>query len=144
MQVKGFGLPQMGPQLRRYNRDHLPMEIRRLTELDAEWRSEIVWSPPMTTLSLGLLSIGSSSGWPDSFVAGEKRSATGAGFGGVHVSQECRGKGVGQALLAELIGLVQLLPGIEQVALAVSRENAGAKALYESLGFEVYVAKGAL
>ncbi len=60
------------------------------------------------------------------------------GIWGVYVSEECRGKGVGRALLAELIGVAQLLPGIEQVALAVSRENAGAKALYESLGFEVY------
>ena len=60
------------------------------------------------------------------------------GIWGVYVSEECRGKGVGRALLAELIGLVELLPGIEQVALAVSRQNAGAKALYESLGFEVY------
>jgi len=41
-------------------------------------------------------------------------------------------------LLGELIGLVQLLPGMEQVALAVSSQNAGAKSLYESLGFEVY------
>jgi RimJ/RimL family protein N-acetyltransferase len=31
-----------------------------------------------------------------------------------------------------------MLPGLEQVALAVSRQNVGAKALYESLGFEVY------
>lgn len=60
------------------------------------------------------------------------------GIWGVYVSEECRGKGVGRAVLGELIGLVQLLPGMEQVALAVSRENAGAKALYESLGFEVY------
>ena len=60
------------------------------------------------------------------------------GIWGVYVSQECRGKGVGRALLAELIGFVQLLPGIEQVALAVSSQNAGAKCLYESLGFELY------
>ncbi len=60
------------------------------------------------------------------------------GIWGVYVSEECRGKGVGRNLLAELIGLVKLLPGIEQVALAVSRQNAEAKGLYESLGFEVY------
>jgi len=60
------------------------------------------------------------------------------GIWGVYVSEECRGKGVGRALLAELIGLVQLLPGIEQVTLAVSRQNAGARSLYESMGFEVY------
>jgi len=56
----------------------------------------------------------------------------------VYVSQECRGKGVGRALLGELIGLVRLLPGMEQVALAVSSQNAEAKGLYESLGFEMY------
>ena len=40
---------------------------------------------------------------------------------------------------------MQLLPDIEQVTLAVSRQNAGAKALYESLRFEVYgCEKGAL
>jgi ribosomal protein S18 acetylase RimI-like enzyme len=60
------------------------------------------------------------------------------GIWGVYVSEGCRGKGVGRALLGELIGLVQLLPGMEQVALAVSSQNAGAKSLYESLGFEVY------
>jgi ribosomal protein S18 acetylase RimI-like enzyme len=60
------------------------------------------------------------------------------GIWGVYVAEECRGKGVGRALLGELIGLVQLLPGMEQVALAVSSQNAGAKSLYESLGFEVY------
>ena len=60
------------------------------------------------------------------------------GIWGVYVSEECRGKGVARALLGELIGVVQLLPGMEQVALAVSSQNAGAKGLYESLGFEVY------
>src|SRR6202047_267280 len=60
------------------------------------------------------------------------------GIWGVYVSEECRGEGVGRALLGEVIGLVQLLPGMEQVALAVSSQNAGAKSLYESLGFELY------
>jgi len=60
------------------------------------------------------------------------------GIWGVYVSEACRGQGVGRKLLAELISRIELLPGIEQVALAVSRQNASAKALYESLGFEVY------
>ena len=60
------------------------------------------------------------------------------GIWGVYVSEACRGQGVGRKLLAELISRIELLPGMEQVALAVSRQNASAKALYESLGFQVY------
>jgi ribosomal protein S18 acetylase RimI-like enzyme len=57
---------------------------------------------------------------------------------GVYVSEECRGKGIGRALLGEAIGLAQLLPGLEQVRLGVSTHNAAAKSVYESLGFEAY------
>ena len=144
------------------------MEIRRLTDLDAEsYRQlrhealerepqaftesvaehqamrlendqEIAWSPRTTTLFLGPSSIANSSAWPDSFRRRGEKIRHRGGIWGVYVSEECRGKGVGRDLLAELIGLVRLLPGIEQVALAVSRQNAGAKGLYESLGFEVY------
>jgi ribosomal protein S18 acetylase RimI-like enzyme len=57
---------------------------------------------------------------------------------GVYVAAECRGKGIGRALLGELIGLLESQPGIEQVALGVSSQNPAARSLYESLGFEVY------
>ncbi len=143
------------------------MEIRRLTDLDAEsyqqLRHEALKREPhaftesvaehqamtLETIRNRLVSV------EDNFVLGafiDRQLIGTAGFfrrrgekirhrggiWGVYVSEECRRKGVGRALLAELIGLVRLLPGIEQVALAVSRQNAGAKSLYESLGFEVY------
>ena len=149
------------------------MEIRRLTDLDAEsyrqLRHEALEREPQAFTesaaehrALTLETIRDRLVTADNFVLGafiDRQLIGMAGFfrrrgekirhrggiWGVYVSEECRGRGVGRALLAELIGLLQLLPGIEQVTLAVSRQNAGARTLYESLGFEVYgCEKGAL
>jgi len=57
---------------------------------------------------------------------------------GVYVNREHRSKGVGKALMEELIRQLRSQPGLEQVALGVSVGNTSARRLYESLGFEVY------
>jgi len=57
---------------------------------------------------------------------------------GVYVAKQSRTKGLGRALLEELIRQLQSHPGLEQVALGVSTANIAAKRLYESLGFETY------
>ena len=57
---------------------------------------------------------------------------------GVYVKGDYRGKGLGKALMAELLLRVRSQTGLEQVNLGVSTDQLAAKKLYESLGFEVY------
>jgi ribosomal protein S18 acetylase RimI-like enzyme len=57
---------------------------------------------------------------------------------GVYVKGDYRAKGVGKALMAELLLRVRSQTGLEQVNLGVSTDQLAAKKLYESLGFEVY------
>ncbi len=68
---------------------------------------------------------------------GEKICHRGA-IWGVYVKREHRSKGIGRALLEELIRQLRSQPGLEQVSLGVSVGNTSAKTLYESLGFETY------
>ena len=60
------------------------------------------------------------------------------GVFGMYVVSEARGRGVGRALLEEILNLAQQLAGLEQLHLSVSEHNAAAKTLYLSCGFEVY------
>ena len=80
----------------------------------------------------------SSSLSPDFSGERAKRFATGAKSGEFYVKNEYRSKGIGKALLEELIRQLRSQPGLEQIALGVSIGNTSAKRLYESLGFEVY------
>jgi len=56
---------------------------------------------------------------------------------GVYVRPESRGKGVGSALMKEIIRRAREIDGVEQITLVASA-NLPAQHLYESVGFESY------
>jgi ribosomal protein S18 acetylase RimI-like enzyme len=57
---------------------------------------------------------------------------------GVYVRENCRGMGVGRALLSALLERMSTCPDLEQVALTVVCGLDAASALYRSLGFKTY------
>jgi ribosomal protein S18 acetylase RimI-like enzyme len=61
-----------------------------------------------------------------------------AGVYSVYVAPEVRGRGVGRALLADLIARASAADGLELLRLAVTTHNTAARSLYASLGFETY------
>lgn len=57
---------------------------------------------------------------------------------GVYVAESVRSQGIGRALLEALVARAKTYPGLEQLSLGVATEQAAARRLYASLGFEVY------
>lgn len=57
---------------------------------------------------------------------------------GMMVATDCRGRGIGQALLAAALQRLQATPGLGQVTLSVTSGNTAAIRLYESQGFVRY------
>lgn len=56
----------------------------------------------------------------------------------VYVPPVARGKGVARQMLTALLAEARTMAGLEQITLAVVSDNTPARALYESLGFQVY------
>jgi ribosomal protein S18 acetylase RimI-like enzyme len=57
---------------------------------------------------------------------------------GLYVRPEARQKGIGRALLQEVLSLAVSVPGIKQVNLCVNANSTGAIRLYESVGFKSF------
>lgn len=69
--------------------------------------------------------------------SGEKERHKGRIYG-VYVSAAQRGKGIGRALLAQLLERAMPDASLEQVLLAVATSQTAAGQLYRSFGFEIY------
>jgi ribosomal protein S18 acetylase RimI-like enzyme len=57
---------------------------------------------------------------------------------GMYVDSEKRRSGIGKRLMVEAIGMAKNMETIEQIYLTVTSNNAPAKKLYQTLGFETY------
>ena len=57
---------------------------------------------------------------------------------GMYVAPEAAGRGVGRALLDELLARASRMDGLRQIQLRVGSRNEAARKLYESLGFRKY------
>jgi ribosomal protein S18 acetylase RimI-like enzyme len=57
---------------------------------------------------------------------------------GMYVAPEAAGRGVGRALLTELLARAERADGLRQIQLVVSSKNDAARHLYESVGFRCY------
>ncbi|HEX7907334.1 MAG TPA: GNAT family protein [Paraburkholderia sp.] len=57
---------------------------------------------------------------------------------GMYVAPEAAGRGVGRALLTELLARAARIDGLKQIQLLVGSRNEAARKLYESVGFHKY------
>lgn len=57
---------------------------------------------------------------------------------GMYVVPDCCGRGIGLALMRDLLERARALPALEQLELTVTDGNQRAQRLYERLGFTVY------
>ncbi len=56
----------------------------------------------------------------------------------MYVAPEAAGRGVGRALLTELLARAERVAGLRQIQLVVASKNDAARHLYESAGFRCY------
>jgi GNAT superfamily N-acetyltransferase len=90
------------------------------------------------TFVLGALVDGELVGMAGFFRSPEEKTRHKARIWGVYVKAAHRGKGVGRALMEEILRRAHQQSDLEQVTLAVASGQAAARNLYLQLGFQIY------
>jgi ribosomal protein S18 acetylase RimI-like enzyme len=95
-------------------------------------------SPDGESFVLGAFVDGELVGMAGFFRSPEEKTRHKARIWGVYVKGAHRGKGIGRALMEEILRRAQLQSDVEQVTLAVASGQAAARKLYLQLGFQIY------
>ncbi len=115
-----------------------------LTKTDEEMRSSL---PPVENLSftLGAFIDGKLVGSAGLFRSRMTKFRHGADLNAMYVAESARGKGIGKALVLDLLNRARKFEGLEMVSLTVTHTQVNAIAMYKSLGFETWgVSQGTL
>jgi ribosomal protein S18 acetylase RimI-like enzyme len=106
------------------------------TTVDAV-RQQLAKSDPASNLVVGSFADGCLTGSAGFFRRPNNKERHKGHVWGVYVSPSQRGKGVGKALMLEIIHRARQIAGIEQITLVASARLPAQK-LYESVGFKGY------
>jgi ribosomal protein S18 acetylase RimI-like enzyme len=97
-----------------------------------------IGSPEPGSFLLGAFHDGELAGTAGFYREQELKSRHKGRVWGVYVTEACRGRGMGRALMGSLIDRARACRGLEQIILTVATEQTAALRLYESLGFQKF------
>ncbi len=100
-------------------------------------RESLSKNDPASNFIVGAFADGKLTGTAGFFRRQHKKEHHKGHIWGVYVRPESRGKGVGSALMKEIIRRARAIEGVEQITLVASA-NLPAQRLYESVGFQSY------